>query len=106
MRYFLVILFSLFGPFLSAEPCGFYQPDAGFISSIGAFAKPGVTSGTIQIDLGYAAGQFIGIKHNYAEFGFFIAPEPIYNYQPIGDLKLYRFSNGRWASSVGCGVRW
>lgn len=105
MRYFLAILLSVFGC-LSAEPCGFYQPDAGFISSIGSFAKPGVTSGTIQINLGYAAGHFIGIKHNFAEIGFFIAPEPIYTYQPLADFKLYRFSNGRWASSLGLGVRW
>lgn len=108
MKIFLSALIFLIGgsSFVHSQECGFYQPETGFLSSIGSLSKPGVTSGSIQLSLGYAAGKFIGIKRSYAEAGLFVIPEPISYYQPLGDFKIYRFNNGRWAASLGIGARW
>ncbi|MCE5318350.1 MAG: inverse autotransporter beta domain-containing protein [Parachlamydia sp.] len=108
MKYLLSVLFFLVcgSSVIHSQECGFYQPDTGFLSSIGSLSHPGETSGSIQFEIGYALGKFIGIKKSYAEIGLLIAPEPISYYQPLADFKIYRFTNGRWASSMGIGARW
>lgn len=58
-----------------------------------------------RINIGYAAGQFITIDKSYLELGFsnpFMVCQDCYSFI---DLNGYRFNNGKWASSIGLGIR-
>lgn len=57
-----------------------------------------------RVELGYAAGKFIGIDRNYWEFGTFLPFSSEY-YTFLLDGKGYRFEDDRWGASIGIGVR-
>jgi hypothetical protein len=56
--------------------------------------------------LSYAAGRYISIRENYTSVELFA---PLISsqscFQPFVDLTMYRFDRGRWASSIGGGIR-
>lgn len=60
---------------------------------------------TVRLEGGYAAGKFIGIKDNYSEIGVFATPKNFQDIQPVVDLRTYRLDSGKWAASIGGGVR-
>lgn len=60
---------------------------------------------TCYLQTGIAGGQFIGLKEAYAEIGASIAPDPLYDWYPIFDLRAYRLDDSHWASSLGFGIR-
>lgn len=111
MKYFLSTFLLLFTGIASLATCadtGFYEVQPGFFSSLGSFPRSCdfYTPWKIQLDVGYAAGKFIGLKEGYAEFGALVASESYGEFQPLADLKAYRLNNGHWASSIGFGLRW
>lgn len=65
-----------------------------------------VSPWSIELEMGYAAGQFIGFDENYAEFGAFFRPEFSSKVQPVVDVRGYRLENGFYAASAGIGMRW
>lgn len=58
----------------------------------------------IQIDLGYNFGNFISIDRNYTEIDLF-TPYRINDWTTFLDASGYRFTRGKWGSSVGVGAR-
>lgn len=58
-----------------------------------------------QIEFGYAAGKYISIDKNYAEIGLFVPFSLTDCDFSFIDARGYRFSNGKWASSLGFGIR-
>lgn len=60
--------------------------------------------GQPELELSYAVGDFIAIKHNYAGIGL-LYPLSNLHYNPFIDLHGYRLDNGKWAGSFGVGFR-
>ena len=102
MKYILSLLLGFFSLCHGAD-CGFYQAESGLLPSFGSFY---CCPWSARAECAYAAGQFIGLKEGYGELGFLLAPDEMTAYQPLADLKVYWLDNGRFASSLGFGLRW
>lgn len=89
-RYLLLFLFVLCGSILNALESG--------TSALNSFLQS-------RFDIGYSAGQFIGIHEGYAEAGLFV---PIYLKDSsfwLVDFRGYRFNNSKLGLSSGFSFR-
>ncbi len=105
MIKYLLSLFLVISTLSYAET-GFYPVESRFYPSLKSCCDPFCCPSAIRLHCGYAVGRFIGLKQGYGELGAFFTPGLIRNFQPLGDLKIYRLNNGQFASSIGGGARW
>lgn len=101
-KYFLILCIPFI---LFAEP-GFHRVQPLIIPGLTSYSNPFVGPSSAQMHVGYAFGNYIGLKEGYLELGGFITPGMIERFQPLIDLKVYRLNNSHWAASIGGGARW
>lgn len=58
------------------------------------------------IGLGYYTGKYISIDRDYGEISLFVPSSEVDCWSFFLDAHGYCFLNGKWAGSVGGGVRW
>lgn len=58
-----------------------------------------------RLKVGYAVGKYIGITESYGEAGLFIPLSCPGTWRTFGEIKTYRFDDGKWGLSSGLGLR-
>lgn len=59
----------------------------------------------MQVEFGYNTGRYISIDEDYSEVGIFAPLFSTNSYSTFLDAHGYRFNDGKWAASIGGGVR-
>ncbi|PWU04582.1 MAG: hypothetical protein C5B43_04355 [Verrucomicrobia bacterium] len=59
----------------------------------------------LKVEVGYAAGKFIGIKRDYAEYGVFLPVSFLNQWVIFADGRAYQFRHSKWGASGGLGIR-